>query len=418
MIKFFHIADVHLDTSFYSKKETVRKKLREGIRNSFQNAVNLCINEKVDAFLIAGDLFDNERLSFKTEQFLLKEFNRLKEREILVFYSSGNHDSGHSENRINLIKWPDNVKVFKDDTIKIMDIKNMKKETIAKIVSVGHRSKKEERNLIKNFPQKEGEIPYIGLVHTMITGTAESENHEKYLPAGREDLENKNYDYWALGHIHKRQIVSEESNIYYSGNIQGRNPRETGEKGGLLVTIDEKKGVNVEFKSLAQIQWHNLTINGLEDIKNYRELKTCLFETINDYLYQNNLNPKNTILRLELKGRCYLKKELEIKENRDEIVEELLLDIDLMELEIKCDMLKGALNTNNYKNGDHVLAYLLRALDENGKRKNLVDKLMSTTLSNEKIRDSNEKRRYIEKLIKGLEDEAVKWMVGDIDENN
>ncbi len=417
MFKFLHIADVHLDTSFYSKKEEVRQKLREGIRNSFQNAINLCIDEKVDALLIAGDLFDNDKLSFKTEQFLLREFNRLKEHNIMVFYANGNHDPGYKGNRINFIKWPDNVHVFKDDIINTIDLKNMKGETIAKITSCGHKSKNEGRNLIKDFPIKEDNVPHIGLVHTMIIGARESSNHEKYLPSSKEELEKKNYDYWALGHIHKRQIVSQDANIYYPGNIQGRSPRETGEKGGLLVSLDEREYINIEFRPLAQIQWHNIIVNKLEDIKNYRDLKIFLSEIINKYIEKNNLTPSKTILRIELEGRCLLKNDLEIEENREQILEELLLDLTLMDLELKTDLLKNTIETKDFKEGDHVLSYLLNYIDADGDKNELINKLIDIPFANEEIRNDREKLRYIEELMEELGEEAVNWMVGDISEN-
>ena len=65
-MRFLHVADVHLDTSFSGRSEAVRRRLRDASREAFRRAVDLAIREDVHAFLIAGDLFDGERLSFQT----------------------------------------------------------------------------------------------------------------------------------------------------------------------------------------------------------------------------------------------------------------------------------------------------------------------------------------------------------------
>ncbi len=76
-MRFLHVADVHLDTSFAGRSEAVRRRLREASREAFRRAVDVALQEEVDAVLIAGDLFDGDRLSFETERFLLEQVGRL-----------------------------------------------------------------------------------------------------------------------------------------------------------------------------------------------------------------------------------------------------------------------------------------------------------------------------------------------------
>ena len=61
---------------------------------AFRRLVDLSLSERVDAVLIAGDLFDDERLSFQTERFLLEQLHRLDSERIPVVYATGNHDPG------------------------------------------------------------------------------------------------------------------------------------------------------------------------------------------------------------------------------------------------------------------------------------------------------------------------------------
>lgn len=413
LLKFLHIADVHLDTSFYSKKEDLRKKLRDGIRKSFSNAIDLCINERVNALLIAGDLFDNDKLSFKTEQFLVNEFRRLDENDINVFYATGNHDPGHLSYRANSIKWPDNVYLFNDDSIKVIDIKNPLGEVIYSVVSCGHKTNNEGRNLVKEFPHKEGNLPYIGVLHTMVTNVKGAENHDRYLPCSREDLESKDYDYWALGHIHKRQKIGENAEIYYPGNIQGRHPRETGKKGGLLISIDKNNSIDIDFRPLSTIEWSTISISGLDDIKEYTELKDYIGSQIKDHIRTNRLINRELLLRVELQGRAYLKEELKSQENIDEFAYELNLDLDLLDLEIKTDALLGVIDIKDYEEGNHVLALVLELLKDMDGNEELLNRLLDTHLINKGIRKRDEKAVYIKKLLKGMDEVALSYMAGD-----
>lgn len=415
MLKFLHIGDVHLDTSFYSKSEDLRRKLREGVRKAFSKAVDLCIHESVDALLIAGDLFDNDKLSFKTEKFLVSEFNRLREKNIRVFYSTGNHDPGHMSYRANSIKWPDNVYLFKEDKVEEVDIEGHNKEVLYRIISCGHKTNNEGRNLVKGFPIKENKVPHIGLVHTMVTNAKAVSNHDRYLPCSKEDMESKNYDYWALGHIHKRQSISDKSQIYYPGNIQGRHPREMGKKGGLLVTIDKSKNTNIEFKTFSSIEWHTLLIDGLEDIKEYNELKRYIGNVMQDCIEKNGLLSRELILRVELMGRAYLREELNSPENVEDIIEELTVELDLLDLEMKTDGLLGTIDIDDYKEGNHVLSKVFKILDCIDDNEELIDRLINVPLLKKGVRKNDEKIAYIKELLMGTKEELISYMVGDED---
>jgi len=81
-----------------------------------------------------------------------------------------------------------------------------------------------------------------------------------------EGLRSKGYDYWALGHVHQYEILSHDPWIVFSGNIQGRHVRETGPKGCVIVTVDDRGCPEVEFKSLDVIRWVMVTVdaNGAE----------------------------------------------------------------------------------------------------------------------------------------------------------
>ncbi len=115
-MRFLHIADVHLDTSFGGRSDDVRARLRDASRAAFRRAVDVAIREDVHAILVAGDLFDGDRLSFRTERFLLEQAERLANHEITLVYATGNHDPGSSASGPRQIPWPPNVRTALDGT--------------------------------------------------------------------------------------------------------------------------------------------------------------------------------------------------------------------------------------------------------------------------------------------------------------
>ena len=82
----------------------------------------------------------------------------------------------------------------------------------------------------------------------------------RYAPFTLSQLLDKNYDYWALGHIHKRQILHEDPVVAYAGNTQGRHINETGAKGASLVTLEPNQKAKVEFVRSDVVEWQSLTV--------------------------------------------------------------------------------------------------------------------------------------------------------------
>ena len=91
-------------------------------------------------------------------------------------------------------------------------------------------------NLASGYPRYDPGYFNIGMLHTSLTGR---QGHEDYAPCSTDELKSKGYDYWALGHVHKREIVDKDPWIVFPGNIQGRHIRETGVKGVTLVTVED-----------------------------------------------------------------------------------------------------------------------------------------------------------------------------------
>jgi DNA repair exonuclease SbcCD nuclease subunit len=113
-------------------------------------------------------------------------------------------------------------------------------------------------DLSRHYPEAARGAFNIGLLHTSVDGR---EGHDRYAPCAIASLENRNYDYWALGHVHQREQLSPEPAIHFPGNIQGRHILENGEKGVLLVSVDASQRVTVDFRCLDVFRWAQCPID-------------------------------------------------------------------------------------------------------------------------------------------------------------
>jgi DNA repair exonuclease SbcCD nuclease subunit len=95
-------------------------------------------------------------------------------------------------------------------------------------------------------------------LHTSLNGRP---GHEPYASCSLETLVDRGYDYWALGHIHEREVISREPFVVFPGNLQGRHVRETGPKGATLVNVEAGRITEVQSRSFDVVRWERLSID-------------------------------------------------------------------------------------------------------------------------------------------------------------
>jgi exonuclease SbcD len=108
-------------------------------------------------------------------------------------------------------------------------------------------------DLSSRYPEPKRGMFNIGLLHTALEGRA---GHASYAPCRLSALVDRGYDYFALGHVHTREVLSEKPWIVFPGNLQGRHARETGVKGATLVTVEHERVRSVEHRALDEVRWH------------------------------------------------------------------------------------------------------------------------------------------------------------------
>ncbi|MGI6587385.1 MAG: metallophosphoesterase family protein [Peptococcia bacterium] len=412
MIKFLHLADVHLDTAFQNRDTKMRSLLREAGREAFRAGVDLALSSGCHALLISGDLFDNQTLSFTTEKFLLTEMQRLAQGQVQVFYATGNHDPSGSKYRVKQILWPDNVHIFSQCIPESYPLINSEGQTIAMIVGAGHENSKESENLASSFPEARNyDVPFIAVLHALVTGSSGEAEHERYAPCTLLDLKEKGYVYWALGHIHQRGVLSESPYIVYPGNLLGRNPRENGTKGAYLVEIDDYGQVKIDFYPLAPLCWYDLTINNLAEADNLEKLEQLIIRAVEEQL-KNKLKEEKILLRLKLAGPCPLYRELTVAENLAVLTENLTFLLSLEYLELNEEGLFPPLHLERYGNEPHVLSELLNLISSLTSDETKLLEIAPVELAGcPKNVEPREKIKYLYTLLQGLDYEAVARLV-------
>lgn len=259
-LRFIHCADLHLDRPFRGLADvpsSIAERVRHSTFRSFHRIVDAAIEREVDFVVIAGDLFDRELRSLRAQARFRDEMERLREAGIECFVIHGNHDPLGRDNMS--LSWPDNVHVFSTQVGMIPFIKNGK--PLAHLYGFSYPERAVTERMIRYYEKTDGATYHIGLLHGNVDGET---GHDPYAPFTVSELLKKTFDYWALGHVHKRRSLHRDPPILYAGNIQGLNPKETGEKGCTLVEM-EGRTTDLTFLPTAEIEWHavNIPISGL-----------------------------------------------------------------------------------------------------------------------------------------------------------
>lgn len=281
-IRFIHAADLHLDSPFVGLKHLpswLFERLRESTFLAFSRLISFAIKEQVDFVLLAGDLYDGEERSLKAQLRLKKEFERLQQASIDVFVIHGNHD--HMGGKWLDLQWPDNVHVFSSNQVE-MKIYHKNKKPAAYIYGYSYPTRSVVENMTANYRKQDNStVHHIGMLHGSIEGNKE---HDVYCPFKVNELLNKDFDYWALGHIHKRQLLHEKDPIIaYPGNIQGRHRKESGEKGFYYVVMQESITSSATFIGTEEVIWKEaeVSIDGLSNVSDLLQKCTQTLAQIN-----------------------------------------------------------------------------------------------------------------------------------------
>jgi len=294
-LKFLHAADIHLDSPLHGLERyegAPVDEIRSATRRAFDNLIELAIDQGVAFVLLAGDLYDGDWKDYNTGLYLMERMGRLGDSGIRVFMVEGNHDAASQITRH--LQLPDNVTLFPTKTSEQVILGDLK----VAIVGQSFATRAVTDDLALAYPQGDPQLFNIGLLHTCLDGKP---GHAPYAPCTVDVLRTKGYQYWALGHVHKREEVCQDPWIVFPGNIQGRHIREVGAKGCTLVTVDNGEIITVEHHDLDVLRWYvcELDVSASETVDE-------IYEQVRDGLQSavDSADGRPIAARLILYGTC------------------------------------------------------------------------------------------------------------------
>ncbi|HXT05721.1 MAG TPA: DNA repair exonuclease [Roseiarcus sp.] len=259
--QFIHAADLHIDSplaALGAKDAGVAGRFAAAGRAAVERLIAEAIDSGAKFLIVAGDVFDGDWRDVSTGLFFARELGKLDRAGIATFLIKGNHDA---ENRMSrTLAYPPSVHAF--------DTRKGQTQVVEEFGVALHGRSFPDRAAPPDFlagyaPRREGFLN-IGVLHTSLDGAAE---HAPYAPCTVADLARFGYDYWALGHIHAARVVSRDPWIVFPGNLQGRNPRETGAKGAVRVSVEDGRIADVEPIVLDAARWahERVDVTGIAD---------------------------------------------------------------------------------------------------------------------------------------------------------
>jgi DNA repair protein SbcD/Mre11 len=254
-MKFLHAADIHLDTplqGLVNYPGAPVHEIRNATRRAFEKVLAAALAEKVDFLIIAGDLYDVGLKSFESALFFNKQMLDLKEAGIPVYLVYGNHDA--ASKLIKQLRPPDNVHILRHNEPQTI----VNEQLGIAVHGQSFPTPEVVDDLAANYPAPVRDLLNIGVLHTNLSGFSD---HANYAPCSLEELKNKGYQYWALGHVHNRHVLCKDPYIVYPGNIQGRHGKEQGEKSSELVTVSDAGSISLERIPTSVVPWLQIEID-------------------------------------------------------------------------------------------------------------------------------------------------------------
>jgi len=414
-MRFLHIADAHLDTSFSGRSESIRRRLRAASREAFERAVDVAVREDVHALLVAGDLFDGDRLSFQTERFLLDQTRRLSDHGITVVYATGNHDPGAPGSGPRALSWPSNVRLAPDGTPRRFLVPDHAGEAVGYVTAIGHDRADVSTDLSRLLPRPDGTLPEVALLHTQVRSSIGSGDHHAYAPSELTYLRHAGFDYWALGHVHVRQSLSEDPPIWYPGSLQGKSHSDVGERGGLLVDLSDRAAPAVSFRSLAPVRWDTLEVGRLEAVSSLDELERAVQLAWTRRRHEDG-GPTGTdewMIRVVPTGPCPLWSELRAAENLATLADELRELLGALDVTVEAAGVHPVFPLEEHRGRTDVLGEALRFVEglRNGERE--PPPVDASTLAGAPSDDPREIAAYVRTLLSDVDGEIAARLLED-----
>jgi exonuclease SbcD len=256
-MRFVHAADLHLDSpmrGLAAYEGAPVEALRSASRVAFTNLVRDALAEQVDLVVLAGDIFDGDWPDYNTGLFFTRQLTELTRAGIKVVMVAGNHDAASQLTR--RLDLPVGATMLDHRSCQTVLPDALGVDVAVHGQSYATRDLTDD--LTRNYPPPVPGTFNIGVLHTALDGRP---GHDPYAPCSLDALTSAGYGYWALGHVHRREVLHRAPWVVFPGNLQGRHARETGAKGYVLVTVDDREVTAVEFRAADAARWARVEVD-------------------------------------------------------------------------------------------------------------------------------------------------------------
>jgi exonuclease SbcD len=313
-IRFIHTSDVHLDTSFSGSGFPSRlgDRKREAVRGTFRRILEDARTRGVQLVLIAGDLFEHERVKPDTIEFLKQQFEDLG--NIRIFISPGNHDPFIQGSPYREEAWPANVHIFSEESFRSIELPDIG----VRVVGFGFTHSHVEKSPFVTLPAYPEDLFNIVLVHASDVTRVPS-GKSRHGPFTIEELAGKNANYCALGHYHQQRAVgnpADGTQVWYSGIPEGRGWDEEGPCGYLLGEINGRRA-EVHPLSCSQYPFRTLVLD-CDGFSSREQILDAILQQ------RGSAYDAGTILRIRLQGMLDARLDLSFDELEERLTGEAL----------------------------------------------------------------------------------------------
>ena len=242
-MRILHSADIHLDAPFAGRTAEEAAFLRRELLAVPGKLADICVSRQCDMVLLAGDLFDG---AYSRESYRAL-YTALERMSVPVFVTPGNHDHCGMESPWEREVWPENVHIFKKERLESVSVPGLD----CRVYGAGYQSM-DCPGLLENFATEGEEKYHVAILHADPTQAV-----TPYCPVTKEQVRQSGLRYLALGHVHKTgSFQAGETLCAWPGCPMGRGYDETGEKGALIVELDD--AVTAEFVALDTTRFYDL----------------------------------------------------------------------------------------------------------------------------------------------------------------
>lgn len=272
-LTFLHAADLHLGAPFRGLRALSKpwsQRLLTAIPEAYDRVIETAISHKVDFAVFAGDIFDGSHPSYGDYRRFFAGLERLHAEGIPVYLCTGNHDP-YTSWQNDLFALPENATMlpaskpgfalYRRDGEPLCLIGGRGFYSQAwpadEDISAGINRRAAIRELQQTDPDA-AQAPFtVGILHTGF------DIDQQKAPTDPAKLLSRGIDYWALGHLHKKLVYPSQRDprAVFSGCIQGRDIKETGERGCFIVTLTEGRPANLEFVPTASVAWERIEVD-------------------------------------------------------------------------------------------------------------------------------------------------------------